>query len=68
MFNKKRQSRVEVSFLHGEPAMPKVVIEILPGQKFEQGIESDVLMEGNTILKAYNWRAGYTVIYEYFYV
>jgi len=67
--NKKRQARVEISFMHGsrEETIPKEVIEILPGQEFEQCIGSDTLWEGDTIIKQYDWVAGFSRVYEYFY-
>ncbi len=67
--NKKSQVRVEITFKHGssgEPP-PKEVIEILPGQYFQKDIGSDLLWEGNTLIKEYSWKAGYTITYEYFY-
>jgi hypothetical protein len=71
MFNKKRQARVEITFKHGnygnEPPT-KEVIEILPGQEFEQCIGADRLWDGKTIIKEYDWVAGFTRVYEYFYV
>ena len=69
--NKKRQSRVEITFKHGsirDSGIPKEVIEILPGQEFEQCIGADRLWEGRTIVREYDWIAGYTRVYEYFYV
>ena len=69
--NKKRQVRVEITFKHGsfyDKFIPKEVIEILPGQEFEQCIGADRLWENNTIIKEYYWVAGFTRVYEYFYV
>ena len=69
MFKRKnmRQSKVIITFKHGEREMPPEIIYIQPGQHFEQCIGTDKLWEGNTLLKAYNWRAGYTVEYTYYY-
>ena len=69
--NKKRQSRVEITFKHGSTVhspIPKEVIEVPLGQKFEQCIGADRLWEGDTIIKEFDWVAGYTRVYEYFYV
>lgn len=70
--NKKRQARVEITFKHGGETNhltpPKEVIEVLPGQEFEQCISADRLWEGDTILKEFDWIAGFTRVYEYFYV
>ena len=67
--NKRRQARVEISFKHGSgcQAIPKEVIEILPGQNFETGISTDSLWEGDTLIKEFDWIAGFTRVYEYFY-
>jgi len=67
--NKRRQARVEISFKHGShgEALPKEVIEILPGQEFETGIGTDSLWEGKTLIKEFDWVAGFTRVYEYFY-
>jgi len=71
--NKKRQARVEISFKHGnsisgrEAPPPKEVIEILPGQEFRTGISTDSLWEGDTLIKEFDWLAGFSRIYEYFY-
>ena len=68
---KKRQSRVEITFKHGssyDKTIPKEVIEILPGQEFEQCIGADRLWEGDTIIREFDWVAGFTRVYEYFYV
>ena len=67
---KKHQSRVEISFKHGSmdrPELPREVIEIPLGQKFDQCIGADRLWEGSTLIKEYDWVAGYTRVYEYFY-
>ena len=71
--NKKRQARVEITFKHGDAyasaiTPPKEIIELLPGQTFELGIEADRIWEGDTLLREFDWRAGYTRIYDYFYV
>lgn len=69
--DKKRQARVEITFKHGDTHranLGKEVIEILPGQEFEQCIGADRLWEGNTLLKEFDWVAGFTRVYEYFYV
>ena len=71
--NKKRQVRVEITFKHGgkhdEPTPFKEVIEILPGQEFEQvHFGADRLWEGDTIIKEFDWKLGLTRVYEYFYV
>ncbi len=69
--NKKRQARVEITFKHGgtydKPPI-KEVIDILPGQEFEQCIGADRLWEGKTLIKEYDWVAGFTRVYEYFYI
>ena len=67
--NKKRQSRVEISFKHGShgETIPREIIEILPGQEFEHDIGADRLWEGKTLVKEFDWVAGFTVVYEYFY-
>lgn len=66
----KRLVAVEVSLKHGfgkeYPDMLETIF-ILPGQSFKQGFEADTLYEGDTIVRQYNWKAGYTVVYEYFY-
>ena len=68
MFRRKRLIRVEVTLEHGaEKPDIKEVIEVAPGQSFHKGIEADYLREGGTIAKAFNWKAGYTVIYDFFY-
>ena len=66
--NKRRQARVEISFKHGSrgEALPKEIIEILPGQEFEQSFEADKLWEGDTLIKEFDWVAGFTRVYEYF--
>jgi len=64
---KKQQARVEVSFLHGIPALPKHIIDVLSGQEFIQSIGADGLWEGSTLIKEYQWIAGYTIVYDYFY-
>lgn len=69
--HRKRQARVEITFKHMgnfDLAMSKEVIEILPGQKFQTGIATDKLWEGDTLIKEWDWKAGYTKVYEYFYV
>ena len=66
--NKKRQVRVEITFRHGEFPPLKEVIEILPGQHFQTDIGTDGLWEGDTLLKEFDWKAGFTRVYEYFYV
>jgi len=72
MFNKKRQARVEITFKHsgssGGDALPKEVIEILPGQEFKKDIFTDKLWERGTLVKEWDWVAGYSRVYEYFYV
>ena len=71
MFKKnKRQCRVEITFKHGNDSHTptKEVIEILPGQHFETTIGEDLLWEGGTIVKSFDWVAGFTRVYEYFYV
>jgi hypothetical protein len=70
MFNKKRQARVEISFMHGShgETIPKEVIEVPIGQYFEHDIGGDILWEGKTLVKEFDWVAGYTRVYEYFYV
>jgi len=68
--NKKRQARVEITFKHqgiSDVILPEV-IEVQPGQYFETDIGSDKLWEGDTLIREYDWRAGYTRIYSYFYV
>ena len=69
---KKRQARVEITFKHGDDTAgyipAKEVIEILPGQNFVTDIGTDRLWEGGTVIREYDWRAGYTRLYEYFYV
>jgi len=66
---KKRQSRIEITFKHGrsDECPPKEIIEVLPGQEFITDIGMDGLWEGNTLIKEFDWVAGYTRIYEYFY-
>lgn len=63
---KKRQARVEVSFI-GAPELSKHIIEVQPEQEFIEDIGADGLWEGSTLIRQYNWVAGYTIIYEYFY-
>ena len=67
--NKRRQVRVEISFKHGShsEAIPKEVIEVLPGQEFQTGIGTDMLWEGNMLIKEFDWVAGFSRVYEYFY-
>jgi hypothetical protein len=70
MFRKKKQqTRVEITFKHGrsDELPPKVIIEILPGQEFQANIGTDELWEGDTLVKEFDWVAGYSRIYEYFY-
>ncbi len=69
--SRKRQSRVEITFKHGhvlDRIPDKEVIEILPGQEFEKCIGADRLWEGDTVIREYDWIAGCTRIYNYFYV
>ena len=68
MFKRKRLVRVEVSFLHGRQEIPKQVIELFPGQSFQKTIGSDIVMENGSVIKRFDWKAGYTVVYEYFYI
>lgn len=66
----KRQAKVEISFKHGSDyatTPPTEIIVILPGQYFETDIGIDRLWEGDTIIKEFDWVAGYTRVYEYFY-
>ena len=65
---RKRLLRVDVSFKHGEEELLPEVIAILPGQSFIKGIEADSVMQGNMVVRQYSWKAGYTEVYEYFYV
>ncbi len=69
--NKKRQVRVEITFRpigeYNKP-IPKEVIEIGTGQFFQTDIATDCLWEGDTLVKEFDWVAGYTRIYEYFYI
>ncbi len=66
----KRLTRVEVRLVHGGRDYPDIteVIDVLPGQTFEVDIGCDSLKEGETIVKRWDWKAGYTTKYEYFYV
>ena len=69
MFKQKRLVRVEVTLKHGSGKENiKEVIEILPGQTFTKGIGADTIREHGTIVRQFDWIAGYTMVYEYFYV
>ena len=78
MFKKKQQKRmmeVVVTFKHASEyewetsgALEPEVIDLLPGQRFEQCIGADTIWEGDTVVKQFDWKAGYTKVYEYFYV
>ena len=65
---KKRVTRVEISFKHGDCEIKKEIIVLLPGQTFTKGIGADTVWEGQTIVRQYSWKAGYTVVIEYFYI
>lgn len=69
--NKKRQIKVEITFMHGsgiDSSPPKQMIDILPGQEFQTDYGTDKLWEGNTLIKEFYWKAGFTRVYEYLYV
>ena len=61
--------RVEVTLKHGGKDSPdiKEIIVINPGGDFITEIGVDTIWHGDTIVRQYTWRAGYSVVYEYFY-
>ncbi len=68
---KKRLARVEVTLTHGTGCdRPDIheVIDVLPGQRFVQGIVRDELRENSVVIRSWDWRAGYTIKYTYLYV
>lgn len=67
---KKRLVRVVITLYHGGHDMPDKgeTIDVLPGQEFIAHYSSDCLWEGDTLVKEWDWRAGYTRKCEYFYV
>lgn len=70
--SKQRMVGVVVHFKHGGSdylALAPEVIALLPGQTFHKGPygNNDTVKEGGTIIRQYDWRAGYTRVYEYTY-
>ena len=57
---------VVVNFI-GTPYIPPYHIGVEKGQQFIQDIGADGLWEGNTLIREYDWVAGYTKVYDYFY-
>lgn len=69
MFKKKRLARVEVLLKHGRKGDEDIheTIEIALGQTFHKEIGGDFIRENGVTIKAFDWKPGYTVLYNYFY-
>lgn len=69
MFGSKRLVRVEVTLKHGgtDRSDIKESIELLPGQTFHKELRHVCIKEHGTVIKSIDWKAGYTVVYDYFY-
>lgn len=71
LFNRdsKRVTRVLVNFIHGSNGeqLPPHEILLSHEQKFVKDIGSDYVIENGVIVERFTWRAGFTVIYTYYY-
>lgn len=67
---KKRLCRVEVTLRHGGGVgYPDIheTITLLPGQTFHKEYSHISVKENDVVIRAIDWKAGYTIEYEYFY-
>jgi len=67
--NKKRLYLVRINFIHGsaDKPLPPMTIELTPGQSYVRDIVQDEIWEGDTLVRSYDWLAGYTRVYRFFY-
>ena len=69
--NKKRLCRVEILFMHGGDhgavSIPPFVIDLSPGEEYVRDIVQDEVWDGKTLVRSYDWLAGYTRVYRFFY-